>query len=132
MYYFSSEIPGSHAQVEQQVVEALKQEGFGILTEIDVSATLKAKLGLDKPPYKILGACNPQLASGALEMDPEIGALLPCNVVVRENDKGSVTVTFMDPQAIIGLAGNAALTELASEVRSRLIRVQKALNQEWR
>ncbi len=127
MYYFSSEIPGSPSQVEQQVVEALKQEGFGIMTEIDVAATLKAKLDIDKPPYKILGACNPQLANGALEKDPEIGALLPCNVVVRANDKGSVTVTFMDPQAILGLTDNAELAELAGEVRTRLLRVQDAL-----
>ncbi|MCP3671845.1 MAG: DUF302 domain-containing protein [Gammaproteobacteria bacterium] len=127
MYYFSSEIPGSPPEVEQQVIAALKQEGFGIMTEINVAATLKAKLDIDKPPYKILGACNPQLANGALEMDPEIGALLPCNVVVRENDKGSVTVTFMDPQAILGLTDNAELAELAGEVRSRLLRVQAAL-----
>jgi len=127
MYYFSSEIQGTAAEVEQQVVEALKQEGFGIMTEIDVAATLKAKLDIDKPPYKILGACNPQLANGALEKDPEIGALLPCNVVVRENDKGSITVTFMDPEAVIGMTGNTELTELAGEVRSRLLRVQAAL-----
>jgi len=127
MYYFSSEIQGTAAEVEQQVVEALKQEGFGIMTEIDVAATLKAKLDIDKPPYKILGACNPQLANGALEKDPEIGALLPCNVVVRENDKGSITVTFMDPEAVIGMTGNTELTELAGEVRSRLLRVQDAL-----
>ena len=127
MYYFSSEIQGTAAEVEQQVVEALKQEGFGIMTEIDVAATLKAKLDMDKPPYKILGACNPQLASGALEKDPEIGALLPCNVVVRENDKGSITVTFMDPEAVIGMTGNSELTELAGEVRSRMLRVQSAL-----
>ncbi len=127
MYYFSSEIPGSPSEVEQQVIAALKQEGFGIMTEINVAATLKAKLDIDKPHYKILGACNPQLANGALEMDPEIGALLPCNVVVRENDKGSVTVTFMDPQAILGLTDNPELAELAGEVRSRLLRVQEAL-----
>jgi len=127
MYYFSSEIQGTAAEVEQQVVEALKQEGFGIMTEIDVAATLKAKLDIDKPPYKILGACNPQLANGALEKDPEIGALLPCNVVVRENEKGSITVTFMDPEAVIGMTGNTELTELAGEVRSRLLRVQDAL-----
>ncbi len=127
MYYFSSEMPGSPSEVEQQVIAALKQEGFGIMTEINVAATLKAKLDIDKPHYKILGACNPQLANGALEMDPEIGALLPCNVVVRENDKGSVTVTFMDPQAILGLTDNPELAELAGEVRSRLLRVQEAL-----
>ncbi len=127
MYYFSSEIPGSPSEVEQRVIAALKQEGFGIMTEINVAATLKAKLDIDKPHYKILGACNPQLANGALEMDPEIGALLPCNVVVRENDKGSVTVTFMDPQAILGLTDNPELAELAGEVRSRLLRVQEAL-----
>ncbi len=127
MYYFSSEIEGTPAQVEEKVVEALKTEGFGVLTEIDVAATLKAKLDLDKPPYKILGACNPQLASGALERDPEIGALLPCNVVVRENEKGTITVTFMDPQAVIGMTGNEELAGLAGEVRSRLLRVQDAL-----
>jgi uncharacterized protein (DUF302 family) len=127
MYYFSSEIQGTPAQVEEKVVEALKTEGFGVLTEIDVAATLKAKLDLDRPPYKILGACNPQLASGAIEMEPEIGALLPCNVVVRENEKGTTTVTFMDPQAVINMTGNPKLAELASEVRTRLQRVQDAL-----
>ncbi len=130
MYYFSSEIPGTHTQVEQQVIEALKQEGFGIMTEIDVQATLKAKLDIDRPPYKILGACNPVLANSAMEQEPEIGLLLPCNVVVRENDKGSVTVSFMDPVAVIGLAEGEGLMQLATEVRERLLRVQNALKPE--
>lgn len=127
MYYFSSEIQGNISDVEQLVIEALKQEGFGIMTEIDVQAKLKAKLDIDRPAYKILGACNPKLANDAIGQDPEIGVLMPCNVVVRENDKGSVTVTFMDPVAVLEMSQNNELAKLAAEVRERLFRVRDAL-----
>jgi uncharacterized protein (DUF302 family) len=130
MYYFSSEIPGNANEVEQRVIEALKQEGFGIMSEIDVQAKLKAKLDIDRPAYKILGACNPLLAKNAIDHDPEIGALMPCNVVVRENDKGSVTVTFMDPVTVLGLSQDKGLANLAAEARGRLLRVQAALQTE--
>ncbi len=127
MYSFSTRLNGAMPEVEQKVAAALKEEGFGILTEIDVQATLKKKLGIDKLPYKILGACNPPLASRALEADPDIGLLLPCNVVVREEEDGTITVAFMDPEAVLNLVDIEGVAELASEVRSRLERVRDAL-----
>ena len=100
--------------------EALKEQGFGILTEVDVSATLKQKLGIDFRRYVILGPCNPQLAHQALEAEPDIGLLLPCNVIVYEDDGGSV-VAAMDPVSVLGgLVGNPRLQAVAGEVRTRL------------
>ena len=109
------------------VTQALQNEGFGILTEIDVSATMKKKLDKDMPPYRILGACNPQLAHKAIEAEPSIGLLLPCNVVVRQDAAGIVRVEFMDPNAVLELVGKPEVNQLAQEVRQRLERVMAAV-----
>ncbi len=127
MYGFDVKVPGEFGVVKTRVVDALKTEGFGVLTEIDVQATLKAKLGIDKRPYLILGACNPGLANQALEADPDIGLLLPCNVVLREEADGSNTVAFMDPQAVLQLTEREEIIELAGQVRAKLERVRDAL-----
>lgn len=127
MYSFSINKSGEISTIEQQVINALKEEGFGVLTEIDVQATLKKKLGIDQRPYKILGACNPTLAHQALEAEPDIGLLLPCNVVVREEENGSITVAFMDPEAVLTLVDREDVAQLASEVRTRLERVSQVI-----
>jgi len=126
-YAFGKTVALDPAAAQQKVTEALSKEGFGVLTEIDVSATMKKKLGLELPPYKILGACNPQLASKAIAAEPEIGALLPCNVVVRQDAEGSTRVEFMDPSAVLTLVDRPEIGSLAAEVRSRLERVMAAL-----
>ena len=126
-YVFGKSVALEHAKARERVIEALGKEGFGVLTEIDVAATLKKKLGVDVPPYNILGACNPQLAHRALQAEPPIGALLPCNVVVRVDDAGSTRVEIMDPHAVLQLVGRPEIGEIAGEVRSRLRRVLQAM-----
>ena len=126
-YAFGKTVPLDPAAAVKKVTEALSKEGFGVLTEIDVSATMKKKLNLDLPPYKILGACNPHLASQAIAAEPEIGALLPCNVVVRQDAAGRTRVEFMDPNAVLKLVDRPEVNGLAAEVRSRLERVMAAV-----
>lgn len=127
MYGFSTVFPGSYDQAITRTTEELQKEGFGVLTEIDVKAVMKKKLDIDKRPYKILGACNPVLANRALTAEPDIGLLLPCNVVVREEEDGKVTVAFMDPIAVLKLTNRPEIATLASEVRAKLERVRDAL-----
>ncbi|MBZ0070509.1 MAG: DUF302 domain-containing protein [Thiohalobacteraceae bacterium] len=127
MYGFNVKVKGGFEQAVQRVTEELQKEGFGVLTEIDVKATLKKRLDIDQRPYKILGACNPKLAHQALSADPDIGLLLPCNVVVREEADGAVTVAFMDPVAVLKLVEKEGVAELAQQVRGHLQRVSAAL-----
>ncbi|NOX92981.1 MAG: DUF302 domain-containing protein [Gammaproteobacteria bacterium] len=127
MYGFHTTVVGSFDEVIDKTTEALKTEGFGVLTTIDVKATLKAKIDVDRRPYTILGACNPVLANQAINAEPDIGLLLPCNVLVREEEDDSITVAFMDPSAVLGLVEREDVKPLAAEVRSKLERVRDLL-----
>ena len=126
---FSVTSPNNYATTIERVTEALKAEGFGVLTTIDVAATLKAKLGVEHKPYVILGACNPHYAHQVLEAVSDIGALLPCNVVVREEDDGRVSVVFMDPQSVLGLIADPTVEKVGHEVAEKLHRVAEAVGE---
>jgi uncharacterized protein (DUF302 family) len=125
-YTFLTRLDGRVADIRPRVEAALRAEGFGVLTEIDVAATLKAKLGVERAPYVILGACNPPFAHRAIEADPSIGTLLPCNVVLRE-DGDQTIVEAMDPRAVMGLVDLPEVTAVATDVRDRLVRAIEGL-----
>ena len=126
-YYFSKTISASFDDAIQKITEALKAEGFGILTEIDIKATLKKKLDVDFYNYKILGACNPPFAYKALLADDKIGTMLPCNVIVQEKIPGQVEVSAVDPAASMQAIENKALNDIAAEIRGMLQKVIEQL-----
>lgn len=119
-YVFGKPVAMDFDAAVQRVTEELAKVGFGVLTDIDVQATMRKKLGLEMRPYRILGACNPQIASKAIAAEPQIGALLPCNVVVRQDEQDAVHVEIMDPNAVLNLVDNPAVPALAADVRQRL------------
>lgn len=125
-FTFGTRVPGTISDIRPRVEDALRSEGFGVLTEIDVQATMKAKLGVEQAPYLILGACNPLLAHRALDADPSVGVLLPCNVVLRE-DGAETIVEAMDPLAVLGVVQAPAIEAVARDAAERLIRVIAAL-----
>jgi len=129
-YTFGTRIDAPFDAVREGVVAALKTEGFGVLAEIDVAGTLRDKLDIEREPYLILGACNPPFANRAITTDPSIGALLPCNVVIR-GDGAVVVVEAMDPKAVLALVGDAGVDEIATEIRSRLRRVIGVVEQQF-
>lgn len=129
-YTFGIRLDAPFAIVRESVEVALKSEGFGVLTEIDVAATMLAKLGVERDPYLILGACNPPLAHRAIAADPSIGALLPCNVVVR-TDGDRTVVEVMDPRAAMGLIEGAEITAVAEEARAKLVRVVETVEKRF-
>ena len=124
---FGKEVATDFDTAIDNVTAALADEGFGVLSDINVAATLKKKLDKDMPPYRILGACNPALANQAITAVPDIGLLLPCNVLVRQDDSGTVHVSFMDPGAVMGLVDDEGVIPLAAAVREKLDRVMSAL-----
>ena len=126
-YYFSTRLSAPFDVAVATVTAALKAEGFGVLTDIDVQATLKQKLGVDFRKYRILGACNPPFAHKALSLEDKVGLMLPCNVVVQELAAGSVDVAAIDPVASMAAIENAALHAVAIEVREKLARVVRNL-----
>ena len=126
-YYFNKTLKGDFNNVIEKVISALKSEGFGVLTEIDVKETLKKKLDVDFKKYKILGACNPPFAYKALQAEDKIGAMLPCNVTVIEQENGEVEVAAVDPVASMQAIQNQSLASVANEVRNKLKKVVDSL-----
>lgn len=126
-YGFGKTVSYSFEKAQEKIRKEMEKEGFGVLTEIDVAATLKRKLNQEMQPYIILGTCNPQFAHRALRADPSIGLLLPCNVVIRQDENDKTHVEFMDPKAMLQLTSNPEISLIAEEVRERLKRVMGAL-----
>ncbi len=126
-YYIAKTSSRAFDAVVADLIECLKAEGFGVLTDIDVQATLKAKIGADVRKYRILGACNPQLAHEGLKLENKLGVLLPCNVIVRETPDGQIEVASVDPVTAMERTGNPELAATAQEVRQRLLRVVSAI-----
>lgn len=126
-YYIARTVSTSFDETVKKVIEALKEEGFGVLTDIDVAETLKAKLDVEFPKYRILGACNPGLALRALSQENKIGTLLPCNVIVRDTGRGDTEVAAVDPVVSLSRVGQAELEPVANEVRTRLERMLASL-----
>lgn len=124
-YSFGGETKLSFDEAIIKVTESLKEQGFGVLTEIDAKKVLKEKLDIDRRPYKILGACNPNFAHKAIDMEPNIGTLLPCNILVYENENGEVVISAMNPEVALTLVGNPEIEDIAKEVTSR---IEKALS----
>ncbi|MEP2669148.1 MAG: DUF302 domain-containing protein [Cyclobacteriaceae bacterium] len=122
-YYFNTTISGDFDQAVEKVTEELKKEGFGVLTEIDIKATLKKKLDVDFYNYRILGACNPPFAYKALQAEDKIGAMLPCNVIVQEKKPGEIEVSAVDPVASMQAVENEKLNEIANEISNKLRKV---------
>lgn len=131
-YTIQTKIEGEFDDVVDATTVALKDEGFGVLCDIDMQATLKKKLGEEFRQYRILGACNPPLASKGLSAEIELGALLPCNVIVYESDDGAIAVSAVDPEQLVGIADNDALDSIATEVSERFDRVLAAVTAEFR
>ena len=125
-YTFETTLAGTVESVRDTVTAALAEEGFGVLTEIDVAKTFKAKLDVDRDPYVILGACNPNLAHEAIGIDINIGALLPCNVILRQ-DGDNVVVVFMDPAAVLGIVGTPGIDVAAGKVKAKMEKVAASL-----
>lgn len=120
-YYFTTAVKGrSFDEVIDKVTQALKEEGFGVLTEIDIQGTLKKKIGVDLYNYRILGACNPEFAYKALQQEDKIGTMLPCNVIVQEREPGVIEVSAVDPMASMSAVENKALGTIAGEVADKL------------
>ncbi|MEQ9617765.1 MAG: DUF302 domain-containing protein [Deltaproteobacteria bacterium] len=126
-YSFGGETECNFDEAVKKVTGTLKEHGFGVLTEIDAQKVLKEKLGVDRKPYKILGACNPEFAHRAIDMEPQLGTLLPCNVLVYEKDDGAVVVCAMNPETALNLTDNPGIGEIAKEVRERIQAALKML-----